>query len=80
MESRQVFENQKAIPVVLNSPYHFFWSFSGRVSVHKEVMPMRPQKTVLQSTQSTGIFKDADNGEKQKITFFMAEIMVSGRV
>lgn len=41
---------------------------------------MRPQKTVLQSTQSTGIFKDADNGEKQKITFFMAEIMVSGRV
>lgn len=43
-------------------------------------MPMRPQKTVLQSTQSTGIFKDADNGEKQKITFFMAEIMVSGRV
>lgn len=48
--------------------------------MHKEVMPMRPQKTVLQSTQSTGIFKDADNGEKQKITFFMAEIMVSGRV
>ncbi|KAL2304938.1 hypothetical protein Nmel_006898 [Mimus melanotis] len=51
--------------------------FGGRVSVHKEVMPMPPQETVLQSTRGTGIFKDADNGEKQKIIFLMAEIMVS---
>ncbi|XP_036237859.1 LOW QUALITY PROTEIN: pro-epidermal growth factor [Molothrus ater] len=52
-------------------------STAGSVSVHKEVMPMPPPETVLQSTRSTGIFKDADNGEKQKIIFFTAEIMVS---
>lgn len=38
---------------------------------------MSQPETVL---QTTGIFKDADNVEKQKIGFFMAEIMVSGRV
>lgn len=43
-------------------------------------MPMPPPETVVQSTRSTAIFKDTDNGEKQKIIFFMAEIMVSGRV
>lgn len=43
-------------------------------------MPMPPPETVVQSTWSNGIFKDTDNGEKQKIIFFMAEIMVSGRV
>lgn len=41
---------------------------------------MLPPETVLQSTRSTGIFKDEDNGEKKKIHFFMAEIMVSGSV
>lgn len=43
-------------------------------------MPMPPPETVLQSTRSTGIFTDADNGEKQKIIYFTAEIMVSGTV
>ncbi|KAF2980820.1 hypothetical protein EK904_011105, partial [Melospiza melodia maxima] len=49
----------------------------ANVSVHKEIMPMPPPETVLQSTRSTGIFEDADNGKKQKIIFFTAEIMVS---
>uniref|UniRef100_A0A8D2MCT6 Pro-epidermal growth factor n=1 Tax=Zonotrichia albicollis TaxID=44394 RepID=A0A8D2MCT6_ZONAL len=52
-------------------------STAGSVSVQKEIMPMPPPDTVLQSTGSTGIFKDADNGKKQKIIFFTAEIMVS---
>ncbi|NXF04192.1 EGF factor, partial [Smithornis capensis] len=51
-------------------------STAGSVSMHKAVVPMRSQETVLQSTQSSGIFKDTDSGEK-KIIFLMAEIMVS---
>uniref|UniRef100_A0A8C3XXZ1 Epidermal growth factor n=1 Tax=Catharus ustulatus TaxID=91951 RepID=A0A8C3XXZ1_CATUS len=38
--------------------------------------PKRPPQT-LEDPDSTGIFKDADNREKQKIIFFVAEIMVS---
>lgn len=41
---------------------------------------MPPPETVLQSTRSTGIFKDVDHGEKQKKKIFTAEIMVSGMV
>ncbi|XP_074679367.1 pro-epidermal growth factor [Strix aluco] len=51
---------------------------TGSISVHKEVVPMPTSETVLQSTQSTGIFKNTDSGEKQKISvLLMAEIMVS---
>lgn len=49
--------------------------------MHKEVMPMAKPETLLQRTQTSGIFKDADSGERQNIgVFLMAEIMVSGRV
>ncbi|NWI93532.1 EGF factor, partial [Pitta sordida] len=51
-------------------------STAGSVSMHREVMPVRSPGTVLQSTHSSGIFKNTDNGEK-KIIFLMAEIMVS---
>ncbi|KFU94504.1 Pro-epidermal growth factor [Chaetura pelagica] len=48
------------------------------VFVHKEVVPMPALQTLLQSTQSSGILKDADRGEKQKSrVLLMAEIMVS---
>uniref|UniRef100_A0A8C8B0F5 Pro-epidermal growth factor n=1 Tax=Otus sunia TaxID=257818 RepID=A0A8C8B0F5_9STRI len=51
---------------------------TGSVSVHKEVVPMPTPETVLQSTQSTGTFKNTDSGEKKKISvLLMAEIMVS---
>ncbi|XP_026703808.1 pro-epidermal growth factor isoform X2 [Athene cunicularia] len=51
---------------------------AGSVSVHKEVVPMPTPETVLQSTQSIGIVKNMDNGEKQKTNvLLMAEIMVS---
>ncbi|NXM35088.1 EGF factor, partial [Oxyruncus cristatus] len=52
-------------------------STEGSVSVHKEVVPMPPPEIMLQNTQSNGIFKDMDSGQKQKIIFLMAEIMVS---
>ncbi|NXD62642.1 EGF factor, partial [Eolophus roseicapillus] len=51
---------------------------AGSVSVHKEVMPMATPETLLQRTQTSGIFKDTDSGERQNIgIFLMAEIMVS---
>ncbi|XP_061211195.1 pro-epidermal growth factor isoform X3 [Neopsephotus bourkii] len=51
---------------------------AGSVSAHKEVMPMATPDTLLQRTQTSGIFKDTDNGERQNIgVFLMAEIMVS---
>ncbi|NXL31921.1 EGF factor, partial [Glaucidium brasilianum] len=51
---------------------------AGSVSVHKEVVPMPTPETMLQSTQSTGIVKNTDSGEKQKTNvLLMAEIMVS---
>ncbi|XP_074445465.1 pro-epidermal growth factor isoform X2 [Larus michahellis] len=51
---------------------------TGSVSMHKEVVPMPTPETLLRSTQSSGIFKDTDSGEKQKISILlMAEIMVS---
>ncbi|KAM6429477.1 pro-epidermal growth factor [Rhynochetos jubatus] len=51
---------------------------AGSVSVHKEVVPMPTPETLLRSTQSSGIFKDTDSGEKQKTSILlMAEIMVS---
>ncbi|KAM6361371.1 pro-epidermal growth factor [Alca torda] len=51
---------------------------AGSVSVHKEVVPMPTPETLLRSTQSSGVFKDTDSGEKQKINILlMAEIMVS---
>ncbi|XP_051474972.1 pro-epidermal growth factor isoform X2 [Apus apus] len=51
---------------------------AGAVFEHKEVVPMPALETLLQSTQSSGILKDADRGEKQKISvLLMAEIMVS---
>ncbi|XP_032853723.2 pro-epidermal growth factor isoform X2 [Tyto alba] len=51
---------------------------AGRVSVHKEVLPMPTPETLIQSTQSTEVLKDMDGGERQKIDILlMAEIMVS---
>ncbi|KAM6071567.1 pro-epidermal growth factor isoform 2-T2 [Theristicus caerulescens] len=51
---------------------------TGSISVHKDVVPMSTQETLLQSTQSSGLFKDTGSGEKQKISILlMAEIMVS---
>ncbi|NXV13847.1 EGF factor, partial [Cepphus grylle] len=51
---------------------------AGSVSVHKEVVPMPTPETLLRSTQSSGVFKDTDSGEKQKTSILlMAEIMVS---
>ncbi|KAF1483604.1 Pro-epidermal growth factor, partial [Pygoscelis antarcticus] len=51
---------------------------AGSVFVHKEVVLMPTPETLLQSTQSSGIFKNMDSGEKQKISILlMAEIMVS---
>ncbi|KAF1541505.1 Pro-epidermal growth factor, partial [Eudyptes schlegeli] len=51
---------------------------AGSVSVHKEVVLMPTPETLLRSTQSSGIFKNMDSGEKQKISILlMAEIMVS---
>ncbi|NWR72546.1 EGF factor, partial [Centropus unirufus] len=48
--------------------------------VHKEVAQVATPEALLQSTQSSGIFKDTDRGEKQKISaLLMAEIMVSDR-
>ncbi|NXC12608.1 EGF factor, partial [Corythaeola cristata] len=45
---------------------------------HEEVVPMPTPETLLQSTKSSGIFKDTDSGGKQKTsTLLMAEIMVS---
>ncbi|KAM6301245.1 pro-epidermal growth factor [Aegotheles albertisi] len=51
---------------------------AGSIFVHKEVVPMPTPETLLQSTQSSGIFKDMDNGETQKPSILLlAEIMVS---
>ncbi|XP_065490993.1 pro-epidermal growth factor isoform X8 [Caloenas nicobarica] len=51
---------------------------TGSVSVYKEVVPMPTPETLLRSTQSSGIFKDTDSAEKQKMSIsLMAEIMVS---
>ncbi|XP_068259540.1 pro-epidermal growth factor isoform X2 [Nyctibius grandis] len=51
---------------------------AGSVSVHKEVVPMPTPETLLRSTQNSGLFKDTDSGEKEKISILlMAEVMVS---
>ncbi|NXO55367.1 EGF factor, partial [Aramus guarauna] len=51
---------------------------AGSVSVSKAAVPMPTPETLLWSTQSSGIFKDADSGEKQKTSILLtAEIMVS---
>ncbi|NWY60779.1 EGF factor, partial [Chionis minor] len=51
---------------------------AGSVTVHKDIVPMPTPETLLQSTQNSGILKDTDSGEKQKIgILLMAEIMVS---
>ncbi|NXG64577.1 EGF factor, partial [Hemiprocne comata] len=51
---------------------------AGTVFVHKEVVPMPMSETLLQSTQSSGILKDTDRGQKQKISVLLvADIMVS---
>ncbi|NXF38451.1 EGF factor, partial [Nyctibius bracteatus] len=49
---------------------------AGSVSVHKEVVPMPTPETLL--PQNSGIFKDTDSGEKEKISILLrAEVMVS---
>uniref|UniRef100_A0A8C6ISX6 Pro-epidermal growth factor n=1 Tax=Melopsittacus undulatus TaxID=13146 RepID=A0A8C6ISX6_MELUD len=51
---------------------------AGSVSPHKEVMPMATPDTLLQRTQTSGIFEDTDSGERQNTGVFLkAEIMVS---
>ncbi|XP_029878402.1 pro-epidermal growth factor isoform X4 [Aquila chrysaetos chrysaetos] len=50
---------------------------AGSVSVHEGVAPMPTPETLLRSTQSSGIFKDTESGEKKISILLMAEIMVS---
>ncbi|NXX80875.1 EGF factor, partial [Urocolius indicus] len=51
---------------------------AGSVSMPKEVVPMATRETLLQITQSSGIFKDTGSVEKQKTSILlMAEIMIS---
>ncbi|KAM9026597.1 pro-epidermal growth factor isoform 1-T1 [Ara ararauna] len=55
-----------------------FNTTAGSVPVHKEAMPMATPETLLQRTQTSGIFKDTDSRERQNTgIFLMAEIMVS---
>ncbi|XP_069638951.1 pro-epidermal growth factor isoform X5 [Haliaeetus albicilla] len=50
---------------------------AGSISVHEGVAPMPTPETLLWSTQSSGIFKDTESGEKKISILLMAEIMVS---
>ncbi|XP_052630557.1 pro-epidermal growth factor isoform X4 [Harpia harpyja] len=50
---------------------------AGSISVHEGVAPMPTPETLLRSTQSSGIFKGTESGEKKISILLMAEIMVS---